>query len=570
MIVYTIIGWKQHLKSFAKGFSYLDFALIAFVAVQVASISWATNTALAFSSSFRDVALLVSFLFLKSVWNSDERWQKRLPILVNYAFSVYLLVTWYQLAGIAEKMGLNAQTVYLLRYPTETKNLASLFILVNCGFSIWVALNEQKLAKTAAIVNLIVATGTLFLFSTRGISISVVAVGISVAAIQLLKAPFKAKKAYTSALILIAIGISHWFSSNLQKDLIMNKFKAEKQVVNMEDLDSNSDDHQYRSSNERLSLWEKSVKLILQDPLFGVGAGNWQIEYPRNGLDGLERAELRVTSFKRPHNEALWILSETGLVGFSLFSLVLVLFFTKSVSVGGNTLIYAFSMVAFVTAAMFDFPRERMEHNLLFALLLVSVGNPSNLIKLDARLLKSIPIIMIATGLLGSTIYNKRYVGERNYEQVRALKAQKNYVGCIDAIKNTESVFYTVDWINYPFSWFEGVCYTYLNQFEAGEAKFRDAIELNPGNFHSHNNLGFCVAQQERYEEAIPHFERSLEINTQFEEARFNLAYSFTMLKQFDNAEKILSKNIRDTDKLAVYLSNINSARKASAIDSLK
>ena len=71
-----------------------------------------------------------------------------------------------------------------------------------------------------------------------------------------------------------------------------------------------------------------------------------------------------------------------------------------------------------------------------------------------------------------------------------------------------------------------GVCYSYQGRFAEGEREFERALELNPGNFHTHNNLGFCLAQQEKYEQAIPYFESCLAINSKFEEARFNLAFS--------------------------------------------
>jgi O-antigen ligase len=548
-----LLRLKRTVGYLKNGLGTLDLLLMAFCLWQIFSVLWATNTAEAFASGFRSIALFLSYLFFKVLLSSDHRWKVQLPFVVSLFSSLYLMLTWYGLIEIGQSSGLNAQTVYLLRYPTETKNLGSIFLMVSSVFHFQVFLAHNNWKKWYAVVNLLITLGTLFLFSTRGISVSFVAIGGVLFCVHFANRNLRFRWGIPVALGLKILGAVHWFSSNQQKTIAAKSY-VEKSVSGSKELDDKSSDHNYRSGSERIALWQKTFELIKQDPILGVGAGNWQIEYPRNGLEGLERAEFRVTSFKRPHNEALWILSETGIVGLLLFLMVLGLFFLRAWKGGPDNFVYIAGMVGFIAASMFDFPRERMEHTLLFALLLASVENVSTKLKIEKPLSKIIFSGLLLLAVAGIIVNYMRLDGERNYDKLRILKAQEKYSECIRYADKVENPFYTVDWINYPIAWFVGICHTYQGDFVAGEKEFIRAIELNPGNFHTHNNLGYCLAQQEQYDKAIPFFKNSLAINSNFEEARFNLAYSLIMKNEPMQALEVLSENITDTVKLNVYL----------------
>lgn len=555
LLGYALIA-KRAVVFLGNQLNWLDVSLFAFSLWQVISIFWATNKAEAFGSSFRSVALFLTYLFLKIIHHSDLRWKKQLPLLVSIVCSAYLVLTCIELFKIGEEHGLNAQSVYLLQYPTETKNLGSIFLLISIAFHLQLVVQYANWKRWFGLVNALIALGTLFLFSTRGISLSFAAIGGFLVLSQIFGKHLKFKYGVVVGIALMALGVGHWFASNMQKTEALESH-ANQSNIETEEPQEESPEHAYRSANERLALWEKTLGLIKQDPILGVGAGNWQIEYPRNGLEGLERAEFRVTSFKRPHNEALSILSEAGVVGLILF-LLIVAFFFQSIWKGERINLFAGAgMMGLLVSAMFDFPRERMEHTVLFAAMLALVSSGQPIISMGKRKLWAIYVALILLMIGGIVIYYMRFDGERNYDKLRRLKAQEKYAECIRYAEKVENPFYTVDWINYPIAWFVGMCYTYQHDFQSGEVEFRRALKLNPGNFHTHNNLGFCLAQQKKYEQAIPFFESCLTINSKFEEARFNLAYSLIMTKQAEPAFQALSQHITDTAKKKVYLHEI-------------
>jgi O-antigen ligase len=551
---------KRVLSFLSTKLSWLDVLLLCFALWQVVSIGWATNTAEAFSSSFRSIALFVTYLFFRVIVQADERWKHQLPFVISLASSVYLALTWVELLRISDEFGLNAQSVYSLRYPTETKNLTSIFLLVSTAFHARVVHDNTNWKRWFAAVNIVVIVVTLFLFTTRAISVSISAMGFFLFVVQLFNKKLKFKHGIALAVALVVLGGVHWFGSNFQKEEALKSYNLET-TAQTEELSEESSEHKYRSSNERLVLWEKTLGLIRQEPILGVGAGNWQIEYPRNGLDGLERAELRVTSFKRPHNEALWILSETGIIGLLLFLAVLVIFFFHVWKGSISSLIIGTAMIGLLVSSMFDFPRERAEHNILFAAMLALATSAKPIIHLEKKKSWVAYFGLLGLMMLGIAVFSMRLDGERKYDELRRLKAQKKYSECIRHSEKVENPFYTVDWINYPIAWFRGICYTYQNKFAEGEKEFQRAIELNPGNFHSHNNLGFCLAQQGKFNEAIPSFERSLKINSKFEEARFNLSYSLINTGKLDEAVEALTHHVTDTAKKKVYLMEVEKLR---------
>jgi predicted O-linked N-acetylglucosamine transferase (SPINDLY family) len=59
--------------------------------------------------------------------------------------------------------------------------------------------------------------------------------------------------------------------------------------------------------------------------------------------------------------------------------------------------------------------------------------------------------------------------------------------------------------------------------FGGAEAKFAEALRINPNYATAHNNLGGVLQARERFDEAISHFRRALELRPVYPEAHFNL-----------------------------------------------
>ncbi|MBC7859568.1 MAG: O-antigen ligase family protein, partial [Burkholderiaceae bacterium] len=75
------------------------------------------------------------------------------------------------------------------------------------------------------------------------------------------------------------------------------------------------------SMGVRLELWKRSAPIIEAAPWFGHGLGQWRLAYQRQAsAAGVDAGFL----MGHPHQEALLILSEEGIVGFAVFAALLV------------------------------------------------------------------------------------------------------------------------------------------------------------------------------------------------------------------------------------------------------
>ncbi len=83
---------------------------------------------------------------------------------------------------------------------------------------------------------------------------------------------------------------------------------------------------EYFSSLKRILVWKDTVSIIRDFPLFGTGLGTFSHVFPLYKI-----SMIKPLRFEESHNDYLQILSETGLLGFLLIMLALVLFFLSSV-----------------------------------------------------------------------------------------------------------------------------------------------------------------------------------------------------------------------------------------------
>ncbi|MEI6595401.1 MAG: O-antigen ligase family protein, partial [Bacteroidota bacterium] len=132
------------------------------------------------------------------------------------------------------------------------------------------------------------------------------------------------------------------------------------------------------SMRERVNIWHNTLEMIKEFPLIGVGAGNWQIHFPNYGLTRFYDVNFSIseglTNFQRPHNDFLWVFSETGIFGFiiycsifilSIFYLFKLIHHSSELNQKIIYLLFLFTILGYVFIALIDFPLERMEHQIL-------------------------------------------------------------------------------------------------------------------------------------------------------------------------------------------------------------
>jgi tetratricopeptide (TPR) repeat protein len=81
-----------------------------------------------------------------------------------------------------------------------------------------------------------------------------------------------------------------------------------------------------------------------------------------------------------------------------------------------------------------------------------------------------------------------------------------------------------------------GLCLAQKGKIEDAMAHYQKALGIKAGYAEAHNNLGICFAQQGKLAEAIPQFQKALEINPGYLDAHHNLGNSLLQQGQLSEA----------------------------------
>lgn len=102
--------------------------------------------------------------------------------------------------------------------------------------------------------------------------------------------------------------------------------------------------------------------------------------------------------------------------------------------------------------------------------------------------------------------------------------------------------------------------------FSSDEALWRDTVVKNPSAWNAHNNLACNLAEHGDLDGAIPHFEKSLELNPKNAQAHQNLARALAIKNRFADAEPhfraALNLKPEDAETMAVYASGLAANRR--------
>lgn len=322
-------------------------------------------------------------------------------------------------------------------------------------------------------------------------------------------------------------------------------------------LDASADARKYFSRllntdtlNERLLFWRNSLDMFREYPL-GVGPGNWQIYFPKYGLGQFNSFRIAngTETLQRPHNDFLASLCETGILGFAVYLSifgVLIYMSLKSIRAAGNAYdrrlsIYLFAgIIGFILIAFFDFPMERIEHQVMFFLLSALVIHQYGVTFRNGFAVPVKRIVLLLFVALGACysffIAYKRFDGEK-YAYKIYLAREGNYdQEVLSYVAHAESPFYEIDTRTIPLEWYRGVAKFSIQQYAESEACFEKAYDLTPYNIHAINNLASCYEVNGKRNNAISTYLKALQISPRFEEARLNLAAVYFNNKEYDKA----------------------------------
>lgn len=325
------------------------------------------------------------------------------------------------------------------------------------------------------------------------------------------------KWSYLAVVIMIIIGSCIYISQKTEYLKILANKEA--------DIHNN-----YNSTTERLQIWNRSILLFKDNPLIGVGTGNWPIRVTEYGITD-PKSDQGNKYFLRPHNELLRILSELGILGF-ISTLLIVLFIVLNLikllrSEDHNTLGIALlsGFVGLIAFFGLSFPAERVPHMVLI-LGMVALFDTEAVEKKQAK--KVVTLLLI--GAMASFATYGFYLRMQNDALAKKMddaRNRKHWNKVIEYHEKIDEGIYNVNYFRVPIAFYSGLNYYHIGDIAGAKEEFASALLNNPNHILTLTNLATCYQQLNILDSAEFYFIRALQVNPNFEIAKQNLAIAY-------------------------------------------
>jgi O-antigen ligase len=318
--------------------------------------------------------------------------------------------------------------------------------------------------------------------------------------------------------------------------------------------------------NERFVIWQKTMQLIKDHKLTGVGPGNWKIGIQKYGNKGLIN-EYGDYVLDHTHNIYLQLAAETGIPGLLLFLTFWILIVYAGVrslarkdSSDNQKLFVLLSLCgigAFALDGFFSFPLERIEHSFylfLFGGIVLAhfaLGlKREQVFTLSNRNWLWVPLALSAFGLF---ISNERYQFEVHAYRMKAFYKMKDYQEVISEVEESRTNFGTLDINADPLQMYSAIAYKELKKYDLALKECQTALLYHPYNARVYNTMGTIYTETQDFAKAIDAYKKALSIIPRSDVSLKNLAINYFYVKQYGQCLETLEK-IKDVEKVPMLV----------------
>jgi O-antigen ligase len=544
-LILGIVLFNKEISNNNSSLNYLDISLISYIAFQFLSIFQAINKPDAIYEALKLFLMGTCYFLVKLLLN--ERKKKVFQAIAIGAFLATLIALFTSIDDLftAFRMRVDFSAAnYTITGLFGHKNMLSnwfLFLIPLNGIGLIIPNKTPKLLFKLALAIQLIMIGLLM---TRAVYLGLLISGFICFII------YKYRTETAKKIIQL---ISYALFTILSISLLLVFFNKFPNLIEFDTTKSSS-------AIERLLVWKKTIGVIKDNFWLGVGAGNWKVWLPNEGLEGLRRTLDGTTVFSRPHNDYLWVWVESGIVGFLTF--LAVLFFSIKTAWNklfenetlNKPLLFAFcGLVGYLVISFFDFPKERIEANITLALFLAIISTEAKLkikqtsLQLNSKLISTLAVPVLIFACYFSWV---RVESETNMRKAMEAKDRGDQPGLRDYINKAQNKFYLADNNGVPVCWYTGIAHFNLNEKEQASKNFKKAYEINPFNFNVCNNAGTAFFIEGDYVEAEKFYLETLRINPFFDDAKLNLSACYINTNQKEKARVWLNKVTVNSSRL--------------------
>ena len=254
----------------------------------------------------------------------------------------------------------------------SNKNILAAAVFVKIPFALWLMMFQKKGWRTIGMVATLIAMVAVFFMSSRAFYLGLFFLTIALASFLTLRY-FQTRDRFhiqTMVILVSFLVVSFLLFSATEKYFYPKADgKSNASVGARLSTITNTD----VSAGQRLDAWKRSWHVFKENPLLGVGLGNWKVATLKE--ENLTNPDY-VYQYKA-HNDFIEITTETGIFGGLFFIAIFVLLFLKFLQLllknnSPQGLIFLFlpavGLFCYFFDAFFNFPQDRPEIQSLFAL----------------------------------------------------------------------------------------------------------------------------------------------------------------------------------------------------------
>jgi O-antigen ligase/tetratricopeptide (TPR) repeat protein len=272
------------------------------------------------------------------------------------------------------------QNIKEIKSIYSNKNILSAAIFVKIPFARWLFSFSKGWMKALGSFTLFVALVATLFMSTRTFYIGAIFLIISFGPFMFIRYYRKKEKRkilrmtvfLSAAIILVfflfSLGIKYLYPKSDQREYTVDFISRLKSIS----------PNQAAGGGQRVETWKRSFKLIKENPILGVGTGNWKVEVLK---DETPTTGAYIFMYKN-HNDFIETAADTGIFAGVLFLGIFILIFANFIKAFFKAkkedeesykwlFLPAFGLFCYFFDAFFNFPSDRPE---IFSFFAIFVG----------------------------------------------------------------------------------------------------------------------------------------------------------------------------------------------------
>ena len=301
-------------------------------------------------------------------------------------------------------------------------------------------------------------------------------------------------------------------------------------------------------------MWSRTIELAKDNPVSGIGVGNWKIVFPSYGIDGLPGNMFKKTFFVRPENDYVWTLAEIGIAGFVLYLSVFffaiyyaikVMIYSPEAKDKLLSILLFFGLVGYMVFSGFTFPKERIFHSMFLMLMMAIVISMYHWLQPDIKVVHRrfalcYSLLCIVILILAVVVGYFRLNAEIHTKRAFAARKANNWPVAIIEIDKGYSWWATLDPMSAPLKWYRGEANFLMNNIPQALEDFESAYKSHPYHIYVLNNLATCYEMTGDHDKAIAHYNAALQMYPEFEDALINLGAAYFNAGRYEESHKTM------------------------------